>query len=454
MSRLSLCLSRAKRRLSHRWLLVALLAAASPAYAFDQSDYCADDKRIRVLGVGDVLLHRKLQVKAYSQPDGARAIWREAEPLIQAADIAYANLEGPTAAGLKRGGRKTADPGRRFDDVVYSSFPSFNYHPALVGELKQAGFDIVSTANNHALDRWAPGVDATITELERHDLAYTGTRRSGSSAPFHRITRVKGANIAWLACTYSTNGIPDRENQVLGCYSHKQQVLDTIAELKADPEVDAVIVTPHWGVEYAHTINSRDHRLGRQMIAAGASMVLGTHPHVVQPLYEETTPEGRQTLIVASTGNFVSNMRRLPRRAGLIMHLEFCRAHPLAGEARAPLVLSRARATPTLMVFDGQGPRLTLNAGDVGGAHKVSRNHTLSLIGRERLYQVPPNVQWSDTRKPLQRRFARADVSNLAQAQPTPATLGKGIPKAHAIAEKTASTSQLALRSPWHAFAP
>lgn len=423
--------------------MAALMLIAPAAGAFDRADYCADNKRIKVLGVGDILLHRKLQVKAYSQPDGARAIWRVAEPLIQAADIAYANLEGPTAAGLKRGGRKVADPGRRFDDLVYTSFPSFNYHPALVSELKQAGFDIVSTANNHALDRWAPGVDATIDELERQGLAYTGTRRAGSDAPFHRMTRVKGANIAWLACTYSTNGIPDRQNQVLGCYSHRQQVLDTIGRLKADPTVDAVIVTPHWGVEYAHRINSRDHRLGRQMIAAGASLVLGTHPHVVQPLYEETTPEGRQTLIVASTGNFVSNMRRLPRRAGLIMHLEFCRARPLADEARAPLVLSRARATPTLMVFDGQGPRLTLNAGDQGGAHKVSRNHTLSLIGKQRLFSPPPAALMSSAIKPLYRPSGRA-------AKPATAKLAQTT----TASRQAEAVTQNSSRSPWHALSP
>jgi hypothetical protein len=118
--------------------------------------------------------------------------------------------------------------------------------------------------------------------------------------------------------------------------------------------------------------------------------VLGTHPHVVQPLYEETTPEGRQTLIVASTGNFVSNMRILPRRAGLIMHLEFCRAKPAAQESKAPLVLSRARYTPTLMVFDDKGPRLTLNHSGLGGAHKVSRKHTAGLVGIERLLEATP----------------------------------------------------------------
>lgn len=433
-------------------LAAVLLLMAPAVQAFERNDYCANNKRIKVLGVGDVLLHRKLQIKAYSQPDGARAIWRVAEPLIQAADISYANLEGPTAAGLKRGGRKVADPGRRFDDLVYTSFPSFNYHPALIGELKQAGFDIVSTANNHALDRWAPGVDATIDELERQGLAYTGTRRAGSQAPFYRMTRAKGANIAWLACTYSTNGIPDRQDQVLGCYSHKQQVLETIRQLKANPSVDAIIVTPHWGVEFAHRINSRDHRLGREMIAAGASMVLGTHPHVVQPLYEETTPEGRQTLIVASTGNFVSNMRRLPRRAGLIMHLEFCRAKPTADETRAPLVLSRARATPTLMVFDGQGPRLTLNAGSQGGAHKVSRNHTLGLIGKQRIYAPPLAALMSKASKPLYRRFGWQQARALAATlQPSRPQLTTNI-ALEPVAE--ASRVLLSSRNPWHALSP
>ncbi len=423
------------------WLLAWALCAslAVPASAFERPDYCADQDRISVLGVGDVLLHRKLQLKAYSDPDSARALWKEAEPLIQAADIAYANLEGPTAAGLARGGRKTKDPGKRYDDKVYTTFPSFNYHPSLVDDLKQAGFDIVSTANNHALDRWAPGVDATIDTLEAAGLAYTGTRRAGSSAPFHRLTQVKGATIAWLACTYSTNGIPDRKNQVLGCYSHRQEVLDSIAALKADPQVDAVIVTPHWGVEYAHQINGRDRRLGQDMIKAGASLVLGTHPHVVQPLYEETTPEGRQTLIVASTGNFVSNMRILPRRAGLIMHLEFCRAKPLAQESKAPLVLSRARYTPTLMVFDAKGPRLTLNHSGLGGAHKVSRKHTAGLVGIERLLEASPQSLRALNSPEQIRRHKPLQVLNDAKRQPRKRSLVAHAPEG---------------RRPWYALNP
>lgn len=434
------CLSARQRA---RSLLLAFALAwglVLPASAFERPDYCADDKRIRVLGVGDVLLHRKLQLKAYSHPQSARALWREAEPLIQAADIAYANLEGPTAAGLARGGRKAKDPGKRYDDLVYTTFPSFNYHPSLVSDLKAAGFDIVSTANNHALDRWAPGVDATIDTLEQAGLAYTGTRRAGSNAPFHRLTSVKGATIAWLACTYSTNGIPDRKDQVLGCYSHRAQVLETIARLKADPEIDAVIVTPNWGVEYAHSINGRDRALGRAMIAAGASLVLGTHPHVVQPLYEETTPEGRQTLIVASTGNFVSNMRLLPRRAGLIMHLEFCRAIPSANEAKAPLVLSRARYTPTLMVFDDQGPRLTLNHSGLGGAHKASRNHTASLVGADRLLEASPQSLLPLLRSPQQARQAKP-LRLLAAGQLIPA---RGTP----------APPQLQGKRPWYALNP
>lgn len=418
---------------------LALGLSVAPAGAFDRPDYCSDDQRTRVLGVGDVLLHRKLQLKAYSHPDSARSLWQEAEPLIQAADIAYANLEGPTAAGLARGGRKVQDPGKRYDDKVYTTFPSFNYHPSLVTDLKQAGFDIVSTANNHALDRWAPGVDATIDTLEVAGLAFTGTRRAGSDAPFHRLTRVKGATIAWLACTYSTNGIPDRKNQVLGCYTHKQEVLESIATLKADPSIDAVIVTPHWGVEYAHSINGRDRRLGQAMIKAGASLVLGTHPHVVQPLYEEATPEGRQTLIVASTGNFVSNMRRLPRRAGLIMHLDFCRAKPTAEETRAPLVLTRARYTPTLMVFDAKGPRLTLNHSGLGGAHKVSRNHTAGLVGRDRVLDASPKSLRA-MQTPAQIRRLKPLQVQVVKAQTSPAS---------AYAELEPSGKR-----PWYALSP
>jgi len=186
----------------------------------------------------------------------------------------------------------------------------------------KSGFDVVSTANNHSLDRHALGVDRTIEELEKERLPYTGTRSTQNmDQPWHTITQVKGRNIAWLACTFSTNGIPDKKSQVLPCYQNQKELIGLVQALSKDSDIDAVIVTPHWGEEYQHQPQSSQITLGRQLIEAGATAVLGTHPHVVQPWEKYHAKDGREGFIIYSTGNFVSGQAPTPRRVSLMVQL-------------------------------------------------------------------------------------------------------------------------------------
>lgn len=285
-------------------------------------DACRAGTKITIAAVGDVLLHKGLQVQSYASDDSHRSLWKGIEPLLSRADLTYANLEGPAAEGVTTSGQ-ARDPGKVFDGAVYSSYPQFNYHPSLVTDLKEAGFDVVSTANNHSLDRRALGADRTIDNLERAGLAFTGTRRAGDSEqPWYAITEARGVRVAWLSCTFSTNGIPDRQKQVLKCYEDRSTVLATVRELSARRDVDAVIVTPHWGdVEYTHHPAQKEKNLAREMIEAGALAVLGAHPHVVQPWDKITASDGREGFVIYSLGNFVSGQRQLPRRSSLVLYL-------------------------------------------------------------------------------------------------------------------------------------
>ena len=159
--------------MSHLWRLiwVAFLTTCGAAeaqtcrpvieYLQPVANTCLGSARVRIAAVGDVLLHRPLQRRGYSG-DGFGGIWAAVATYFKAADIAYANLEGPVAAGITRGHNQITDPGPVFDDRVYSSFPLFNYHASVITALKVAGITLVSTANNHALDRGPIGVDKTI----------------------------------------------------------------------------------------------------------------------------------------------------------------------------------------------------------------------------------------------------------------------------------------------------
>lgn len=316
-------------------------------------DACQAGDRITIAAVGDVLLHSRLQRQGVKHEDRFRSLWAPVDDLIEGADIAYANLEGPTASGVLEGGELTDDPGFRFDGDVYSTWPRFNYHPYLVEDLEMAGFDVVSTANNHTLDRAGVGVDRTIDALESAGLEYTGTRRStwkkrGVPKRWHVVTEHDGWKIAWLACTYSTNGLPDYHDQVLFCYDDREVVVGTVEQLAKDSSLDAIIVTPHWGWEYREEPRGKQRKLGRELIDAGATAVIGGHVHVLQPWEKHTTEEGREGFILYSTGNFVSNMAELAERTSIMLMLGLTR-DPDGGRAKingvryVPLWLHRDR---------------------------------------------------------------------------------------------------------------
>lgn len=317
--------------------------------------------RVTVAAVGDVLLHSPLQRQAVARPEGFQSLWKEVQPWLEGADIAYANLEGPTASGLTRSGRTQTDPGFVFDNQVYTSYPLFNYHPRLVSDLKASGIDVVSTANNHALDRGAKGTDATIAALEQAGLPFVGTRRSDGSGSWSVRTEVKGMTLGWVACSFSTNGVPDPKHQVLDCYRDKAVVLDEIRGLAQDPYVAAVIVTPHWGVEYTAHPQPQEKRLAQELVDAGARVVLGAHPHVPQPWETLYGPDGKPALVVYSLGNFVSGQfHRLHTRASLLINVEL-EAFPgqkasLVSAHYVPLEMRRTgQGLAVEPVLDGRG---------------------------------------------------------------------------------------------------
>lgn len=304
------------------------LSAPAAAGPLEFADACKAGTSITIAAVGDVLLHGPLQLQAYASSEGHHSLWKNVAPRLEGADITYGNLEGPCAEGVTTGG-EARDPGKVFDKRVYSSYPQFNYHPSLVGALKETGFDVVSTANNHALDRRALGADRTIANLQRDGLAFTGTRPStDTNAPWYTMTEAKGIKVAFVACTFSTNGIPDTKKQVLHCYeggrpsgTPNPELLSTIKSLKDRPGVDAVIVTPHWGVEYKHSPELSEKKLAHAMLDAGALAVFGGHPHVVQPWEKVATADGREGFVIYSLGNFVSGQSGLAKRSSLMLFL-------------------------------------------------------------------------------------------------------------------------------------
>lgn len=249
---------------------------------------------------GDTFPHENIQ--AVGETQGYDTLFDHVRPFLQAADLAYTNFDGAMLAGSP-----------------YTGYPNFNYNPALATALRNAGIDLVSTANNHILDRGPEGLDATLRVLEQAGIAQHGAVPSNAAAPrpaFLPITLTRdGASVklAFLSFTWGTNGIPDPFNQVNLLWqgndygqqsSIRPEVLDAIAQ--ARQAADLVIVAAHWGYEYQFEPNAPQLIGAQQMAAAGADVILGAQPHTLQPV-DMIDTGGRKTLVIYSLANFLAS---------------------------------------------------------------------------------------------------------------------------------------------------
>jgi poly-gamma-glutamate synthesis protein (capsule biosynthesis protein) len=360
--------------------------APSPAPVTFKAECVDPTKTLTLAAVGDVLLHDMFQKWAAGQPEGFYASMKPVEPIIKAADVAIANLEGPAAEGVASNGKPTKPPATRYDRSVYRGYPMFNYHPSIVTDLKKIGFDVLQTANNHSLDRHQLGADKTIEAIKAAGLAFTGTRHTGAmDAPWHAEVTANAAGgsykLAFLACTYGTNGIPDRAKQVLHCYDQKDEVLDVVKKLAARPDIHAVFLTPHWGNEYQHKADPKQIGLAKEAIDAGATGVIGAHPHVIQPIEKVMAADGREGFVAYSLGNFVSNQIGLPRLSSAILLLG------LTPGANGKLVPNAVGWVPLRMFVRG---RFSIDAIDrlAGGDGKDSRAHLVRHLPEKNIH--PP----------------------------------------------------------------
>lgn len=319
-------------------LFSAQTVLAGGAVQFKEA--CTPGSSITIGAVGDFLIHDPLQKKAYRQ-GSFRNIWKDFENYTQDADIMYGNLEVPTARGLDKNLVQQADPGLVFDNKVHTSFPAFNVHPTLLKDIIASGFDIVSTANNHALDRGTSGVGKTIDELEQAGLPFVGTRRLNENREPYTLVDAKGFRTAWVACSFIMNQ-KDPNDVVYECEKDSRKILKTISDLKS--QVDAVIVTPHWGNEDQQQVAEYQKRYAKAFLDAGALMVLGAHPHVLQPMEKYLTHDGRETFVIYSMANFVSFQPRILQKSSIVLFVG------LTKTSDGRTIINGVKYVPTYMV--------------------------------------------------------------------------------------------------------
>lgn len=271
-----------------------------------------------LIAVGDIMMHMP-QLPAYYDKTANRynfnPFFEKVKPIIEQGDWSLANLETPISA----------------KDLGYSGYPRFNAPSELAAALNYAGFNIVTNANNHSLDRGAEGIKRTLQHLEEQGFATKGTARSQAEADKLTIIEHKDIKMGLLAYTYGTNGIPIPKGKPYSvAIIDEQAIIKDIKRLR-EAGADFVTVALHFGVEYQTTPNDSQKKLARKLIAAGADIIAGAHTHVVQP-YEtvevaEADGSVRRGLIIYSMGNFISNQRGDTKDCGVIFKVHIHKDH-------------------------------------------------------------------------------------------------------------------------------
>lgn len=261
--------------------------------------------QLRLRSVGDLLIHDRVSAMALKE-DGSydfSDMLSVIKPYTQHADITVANLEVITA----------------YPQYPVSGYPSFNAPKSLLPTLKDIGIDIVSNATNHTLDLDVNGAYASIENLKEAGLPYSGSFESQADKAQPRILEANGIKLGFLSYTYGTNGvpIPYGEEYVVNLVDTDKMLAD-VEWLK--PQVDAVVVTLQLGPEYDPIPNAEQEYVFNLLSEAGVSLILGGHPHVLQPV---DWINGDKTFAIYSQASFLSGQVEEENKQGGITEVTF-----------------------------------------------------------------------------------------------------------------------------------
>ena len=262
-----------------------------------------DTTRLSLVFLGDIMQHDSQIADAYNDDLGGydyKPCFRYIKPYIEAADLAIGNLE-VTLAGKP-----------------YKGYPQFSAPDELLVALKDLGLDVIVTANNHSVDRGKAGVERTISMLDSFGILHTGTfKTQAERKKWHPlIVERLGFKLAILNYTYGTNGLPVTKPNLVN-------LLDT-ATIRKDLQYaatlnpDAIIVFPHWGLEYQSLPSKSQKEITDLCFRYGATLVIGSHPHVLQPMEWN---KSKNRLVAYSLGNFVSGQRKRYTDGGALIRI-------------------------------------------------------------------------------------------------------------------------------------
>jgi len=309
-------------------LLLLLMSLGMCMFISSHAEAAGNDTEVvataEVISGGDLLIsdHVLAGAKTDSGSYDFNYIFQYVDDYIKEADYAVVNLE-TSIAGKEKG---------------YCGFPRFNTPESIVTAAQNAGFDMFLTASNHSYDWDLSGLKNKVSALQKRDADYIGTRKDTDDY-FHRVIDVNGIKIGMLNYTQvikkstkekvylnatSTGENGSYEYVYVGpkgkeriAYYNKKYLSDFYSTLKKDIKslknrgAQIIVAYPHWGQEYNIGYNSTEDKIAQKMCDLGVDVIIGGHPHVVEPVKVYTSKvSGKTTVCIHSTGNFVSSMRR------------------------------------------------------------------------------------------------------------------------------------------------
>ena len=288
--------------------LLLSFRAERPAVA-PVAPYPHDLAQVSFAVAGDVIPHEPVRAAAAAAGEGSQgwgALLSDVSDVFRSADFGFVNLETPVAPAHSHGSKPFM-----FDAPI-----------ALPEALKVNGIKIVSFANNHVMDQGWPGFAETREHLREVGLLFAGSGDTAAETFQPVIVEANGIKVGWLGMTRWLNGNrnPDKDDQPHVNFfpypgeaggaagADEAAVLDAVKKARA--QCDMLVVSIHWGIEYAPAPRPEDVDIAHKMLDAGATVIVGHHPHVLQQVETYRTSDGRDTVIFYSLGNFLSNQSR------------------------------------------------------------------------------------------------------------------------------------------------
>lgn len=276
---------------------------------------------VRLAAVGDVMVHQAVKHTARTAQEcgpennhGWNALFEDVADVLHVADVSFANLETPLLQA------PAGDPWF----LSRGAFPNYAAPPALADALGWASFRVISVANNHSMDQGRAGILSTLAAVKAAGLTPVGGGANRAEATAPAIMMVHGVSIAFLGATGFLNepvGSPADAAQV--AVLDEGSLPATIQRVRSlRPLVDLIVMSVHWGEEEMERPREREVRRAHALCAAGVDVILGHHPHVLQPFEVWQGPDGRKALIAYSLGNFVTGNPKPSWRTGAIAVVE------------------------------------------------------------------------------------------------------------------------------------